>query len=80
MHLRLFSDFSHKHFVTYSQSVPREHRAPLNARIMFTEAFGINNQWARLPLRNAIRTGADDQFEVEARQFGVFKPTACDHC
>ena len=31
MHPRLFSDFSHKHFVTYSQSVPKEHRALLNA-------------------------------------------------
>ena len=24
MHLRLFSDFSHKHFVTYSQSLPKD--------------------------------------------------------
>ena len=39
MHLRLFSDFSHKHFVTYSRSVPKVHRALLNVRIMFTEAF-----------------------------------------
>jgi len=30
MHLCLFSDFSHKHFVTYSQSVPKEHPALLN--------------------------------------------------
>ena len=29
MHLRLFSDFSHKHFVTYSQSVPMVIAAPL---------------------------------------------------
>ena len=27
----LFSDFSHKHFVTYSQSAPTENRALLNA-------------------------------------------------
>ncbi len=27
----LFSDFFHKHFVIYSQSVPKEHRALLNA-------------------------------------------------
>jgi hypothetical protein len=32
MHLRLFSDFSHKHFVTYSQSVPKEHRTPQACR------------------------------------------------
>ena len=30
MHLRLCSDFSHKHFVTYSQSVPKEHHAFLD--------------------------------------------------
>jgi hypothetical protein len=32
MHLRLFSDFSHKHFVTYSQSVLKEHRTPQACR------------------------------------------------
>ena len=32
MHLALFSDFSHKHFVTYSQSVPKEHRKPQACR------------------------------------------------
>ncbi len=34
MHLRLFSDFSHKHFVTYSRSVPKERRALLKRRLL----------------------------------------------
>ena len=33
MHFRLFSDFSHKHFVTYSQSVPKERRALLGGQL-----------------------------------------------
>ncbi len=34
-----FSDFSHKYVVTYSQSVATEHRALLNACIMFMGTF-----------------------------------------
>ncbi len=35
MHLRLFSDFSHKHFVTYSQYVPKEHAEGLVLKYHF---------------------------------------------
>ena len=42
--LSLFSDFSHKPFVTYSQSVLKEHRALLDAYIMVAEAFRFRDQ------------------------------------
>lgn len=43
MQLRLFSDISHKRFVTYLHPVPKEVRAARNALIMFEEVFGITN-------------------------------------
>jgi hypothetical protein len=48
MHLRLFSDFSHKHFVIYSQSVPKQHRGPphdTRARAREAEALSSNELW-----------------------------------
>ena len=50
MHFGYFSGFPHKQVVTYSQSVPTEHRVLLNGDSCSQSPFATNNQCRKLPL------------------------------
>ena len=54
MHLRLFSDFSHKYFVTYSQSLPKDARLAVTYRIKWRVVIlGAGGIWRADPLHPA---------------------------